>query len=64
MQHWLSAYPDIDGVADDLVRVLTDTGYAQSLARKGRETANLYTYERFRAAWIEEFQQAFRRKGF
>lgn len=60
----LRAYPDIDGVADDLVRVLTDTGYAQSVARKGHETANLYTYERFRAAWIEEFQQAFRRKGF
>ena len=60
----LRAYPDIDGVADDLVRVLTDTGYAQSLARKGHETATRYTYERFRAAWIEEFQQAFRRKGF
>ena len=57
------AYPDIDGVADDLVWVFSDAEYAKSLAKKGQETAARYTYERFRQAWIEEFRQALSHTG-
>jgi hypothetical protein len=58
------AYPDIDRGADDLTRVGSDTDYAQALTKEGQETARFYTYERFRTAWIEEFQQAIAGKGF
>ena len=50
-------YPDLEKLAEQMMLCLDSPGYAQSLAESGQETARsyLYTYERFRAAWREQF---------
>lgn len=53
----VTAYPDIEGLADRVVGVLSDPDYAEALAEAGQATAtsHLYTYDRFRADWREQF---------
>jgi glycosyltransferase involved in cell wall biosynthesis len=55
----VTAYPDLEGVADRIVAVLSDPDYAEGLAEAGRATAtsDTYTYSRFRAAWREQFSR-------
>ncbi|MGA7385613.1 MAG: glycosyltransferase [Methylocella sp.] len=51
-------YPDISGLADRIIVVMRDPAYAAALAQAGRRTAAEYSYERFRATWIAEFERA------
>jgi glycosyltransferase involved in cell wall biosynthesis len=53
------AYPDIDGLAARLIRVLEDPAHAEALARAGQPTAAAYSYDRFRLAWREVFAGLF-----
>jgi len=50
-------YPDVDGLCEALVSVLTDEEAAQALARRGRETAGGYGIERFEASWRSFLEQ-------
>jgi hypothetical protein len=56
----VTAYPDIEGLAEQIATVLDDPGYAEALAIAGRMTANshVYTYSHFRDAWSEQFSLA------
>jgi glycosyltransferase involved in cell wall biosynthesis len=49
----VSPYPDIEGVARQLATLLEDEGLADTLSRRGSDTASQFSYERFRDAWIE-----------
>lgn len=48
-------YPDVAGIADDLVTLLADDALGLRLSRAGRETAAGYGYEPFRHAWVQKF---------
>jgi hypothetical protein len=54
------AYPDIEGMADQIKTVLSNPSYGEILAKAGQTTAGsvVYTYEYFRAAWREQFSLA------
>ena len=56
----VTAYPDIEGLAEQIATVIGNPGYGEALAEAGRMTAtsNVYTYEHFRAAWLEQFYLA------
>ncbi len=56
----VTAYPNIEGLAQQITTVLGDPDYAEALAEAGRMTANshVYTYEHFRVAWREQFSLA------
>ncbi len=51
-------YPDRADLADLIIAVMRDPAYAAALAQAGRRTAAEYSHERFRAAWIAEFERA------
>jgi glycosyltransferase involved in cell wall biosynthesis len=51
----VTAYPDIERLADRIVALLSDPDYAEALAGAGRSTACAYSYDRLRAAWPELF---------
>jgi glycosyltransferase involved in cell wall biosynthesis len=53
----VTAYPDIEKLADQIVTVIGNPDYAAALAEAGQATGNdhLYTYDHFRAAWREQF---------
>jgi hypothetical protein len=48
-------YPDVAGVADDLVTLLADEDLGQRLSTAGQVTAAGYGYEAFRRAWMKQF---------
>jgi hypothetical protein len=50
-------YPDVAGVADDLVTLLADEDLGQRLSVAGRVTAAGYGYETFRRAWVTKFTE-------
>jgi hypothetical protein len=50
-----ATYPDIDGVAAGLIRLLEEPAHAEALARAGQTTAAAYSYTRFRSAWRDAF---------
>jgi len=52
-------YPDIEGVAERIRMLVTDTRRAESLAEAGRETAaeNRFSYAAFRDAWRSAFSR-------
>lgn len=54
----VSAYADVEGIAEHLGMLLGDPDYAQALALAGRATARApcYGYEAFRAAWRRTFE--------
>ena len=54
------AYPNIQGMADQIKTVISNQSYGEILAEAGRTTARsvVYTYEYFRAAWREQFALA------
>jgi len=58
----VTAYPDIEGVAERIADMLDDPDHAQSLAAAGRSTATsqLYTAERFRDDWRKRFARLLR----
>ncbi|MEQ9506371.1 MAG: glycosyltransferase [Hyphomonas sp.] len=47
----VSAYPDIEGVARQLLAIVEDENLAESISRNGHETAREFSYEKFRGAW-------------
>ena len=49
-------YPDIAGLAEQIIQVVRNPKYAQQLALEGQLTAKKYTYAEFRKAWITEFK--------
>jgi hypothetical protein len=53
----VKAYPDIEGVADQILSAIANPEYAEALAKAGRLTAqqSQYTYGHFRKAWREQF---------
>jgi Glycosyl transferases group 1 len=55
----VARYPNIEGLAEQVVTVLSDARYAETLAAKGRSTATspIYAYDRFRADWTEQFSR-------
>lgn len=53
----VAAYPDIEAVADNLITMTRSPELAAKLAAAGRATAEQYGYEKFRAAWTEEFSR-------
>ncbi len=61
----VTAFADIEGVADRIVRAVTDLDYAFGLASAGQETARqrCYTYEHFRASWLAQFNRLLGREG-
>jgi hypothetical protein len=48
-------FPDVDGVATDLIALMRDASLGARLAEAGRRTAAGYGYDRFRTAWEREF---------
>jgi glycosyltransferase involved in cell wall biosynthesis len=61
----VTAFADIEGVADRIVRAVTDLDYALALARAGQETAQrqCFTYDHFRAGWLAQFNRLLARQG-
>jgi glycosyltransferase involved in cell wall biosynthesis len=53
----VTSYPDIEGVAERLVVALNAPAFAERLARGGRRTALRFNYQRFRAAWHDQFRR-------
>jgi hypothetical protein len=53
----VTRYPDIEGVAERLVTALGAPAFAERLAEGGRVTASRFGYERFRAAWRDQFRR-------
>ena len=51
-------YPDVELVAQRLVAAVREPLRAQTLAQRGLETAQQYSYAAFRHAWIEELRGA------
>jgi Glycosyl transferases group 1 len=51
-------YAHESDLADRIIAVMRDPAYAAALAQAGRGTAAEYSHERFRAAWIAEFECA------
>lgn len=51
------SYPNLEGLAQQLILSLDNLDYAQSVAHAGQATGKsyLYNYARFRAAWREQF---------
>ena len=47
------AYPEIERVADMLIDAIASPSHSETIAQRGRETAQHYSYERFRRAWID-----------
>lgn len=54
----VAVYPQIDRIADLLIDAVERPDHAQRLADAGRETAAEYSYDRFRAAWIDRLSRA------
>jgi hypothetical protein len=52
-------FPDVDGVANAIRLLYSDTQKAEKIAEAGRETAaeQRFSYEGFRSAWIRKFQR-------
>jgi len=55
----VTSYPDIEGVAERLVAALGTPAFAERLAEAGRLTALQFGYQRFRAAWHDQFRRLF-----
>jgi hypothetical protein len=53
----VTPYPDIEGVAERLVAALGAPAFAERLAGAGRLTALQFGYQRFRAAWRDQFRR-------
>jgi hypothetical protein len=53
----VTSYPDIEGVAERLVAALGTPALAERLAEAGRLTALQFGYQRFRAAWHDQFRR-------
>jgi hypothetical protein len=55
----VSAFADVEGVADGIIHAVTDPDYAQGLATAAQDTArqHCYTYAHFRASWLAEFDR-------
>jgi glycosyltransferase involved in cell wall biosynthesis len=53
----VTSYPDIEGVAERLVAALGAPALAERLAEAGRLTALQFGYQRFRAAWQDQFRR-------
>ena len=53
----VTSYPDIEGVAERLVAALCAPAFAERLAGAGRSTASQFGYQRFRAAWHDQFRR-------
>lgn len=54
-------YPDVAGVARDLVRCLEEEELAEKLASQGPMTADFYSSDRFRENWIGVLKQILKR---
>ncbi|HEX3895031.1 MAG TPA: glycosyltransferase [Rudaea sp.] len=54
----VASYPHIDRVAEKLIDVTQRADFALQLAQAGRETAAAYSYDRFRADWIDRLSRA------
>jgi len=54
----VAPYPDIERVAELLIAAVENPDTSQRIAASGFATAQRYTYERFRQAWIAELQSA------
>ena len=54
----VASYPHIDQVADKLIELVEHPDHALRLAQAGRETAAAYSYDRFRADWINRLSRA------
>ncbi|NVN10176.1 glycosyltransferase [Nguyenibacter vanlangensis] len=50
-------YPDLEGVADDLITLLGDDALGARLSAAGRDVAADYGYDRFRCAWVRYFTE-------
>ncbi len=50
---FVAPYPEIERVADMLVEAIASPARSEKLAQHGRETAQHYSYARFRRAWID-----------
>ena len=53
----VTPYPDVEGVAERLVAALRAPAFAERLAGAGRLTALQFGYQRFRAAWHDQFRR-------
>jgi glycosyltransferase involved in cell wall biosynthesis len=53
-------YPDVAGVAQDLVRCLEEQDLAERLASQGPMTASFYSRDRFREKWIGVLEGIFK----
>lgn len=50
-------YPDIRGVAEDVVRCLKNPDFAEALSVRGSSTARAYSKERFEMAWSDALRK-------
>jgi Glycosyl transferases group 1 len=48
----VAPYPEIERVADMLIETIASPQRSEAIAQRGRETAQQYSYARFRDAWI------------
>ena len=49
----VAPYPEIERVADMLIQAVDSPARSETIAQRGRETAQQYSYARFRDAWIK-----------
>jgi glycosyltransferase involved in cell wall biosynthesis len=49
----VAPYPEIERVSDMLIDAVAASAHSERIAQRGRETAQHYSYERFRRAWID-----------
>ena len=57
----VTSYPDLEGLAHQVIAAVRDQALGQRLSKEGRIAAQAYTYSRFRAAWHEEFRRFLQR---
>jgi len=57
----VAAYPDVEGLAKQIAEIIEDPVRGEAMAEAGRAMARapLYTYERFRTDWVEQFRRMF-----
>ncbi len=53
----VTSYPDLEGLAAQIIAAVRDQALGERLASAGRSTAQAYTYARFRTAWHAELRQ-------
>jgi Glycosyl transferases group 1 len=60
----VASYPDIDGMVERVRKVLTDDGYAQSLARGSSDTYKQFSFADFERRWLAALEPVLGRASY